>query len=49
MTTWPRDELERIGDAEELQLASRRPDGSLRTLNALATINEAAPTPEEGQ
>jgi len=30
VTTWPRDELERIGDAEELQLASRRPDGSLR-------------------
>ncbi|HXZ71158.1 MAG TPA: DUF2255 family protein, partial [Streptosporangiaceae bacterium] len=30
MTTWPPDELERIGDAEELQLASRRPDGSLR-------------------
>lgn len=30
MTTWPRDELERIGDADELQLASRRPDGGLR-------------------
>jgi hypothetical protein len=30
MTTWPRDELERIGATEELQLASRRPDGSLR-------------------
>jgi len=30
VTTWPPDELERIGDAEELQLASRRPDGSLR-------------------
>ena len=30
VTTWPRDELERIGDATELQLASRRPDGSLR-------------------
>jgi len=30
VTTWPRDELERIGDADELQLASRRPDGSLR-------------------
>jgi hypothetical protein len=27
---WPRDELERVGDAEELQLASRRDDGSLR-------------------
>jgi len=30
VTTWPRDELERIGDAGELQLASRRPDGSVR-------------------
>jgi hypothetical protein len=30
VTTWPRDELERIGGATELQLASRRPDGSLR-------------------
>jgi len=30
VTTWPRDELERIGDADELQLASRRLDGSLR-------------------
>jgi hypothetical protein len=28
-TTWPRHELELIGGAEELQLASRRPDGSL--------------------
>jgi hypothetical protein len=30
MTTWPRTELERIGAAEEVGLASRRPDGSLR-------------------
>ena len=30
VTIWPRDELQRIGDAKELQLASRRPDGSLR-------------------
>jgi hypothetical protein len=30
VTIWPRDELERIGDAKELRLASRRPDGSLR-------------------
>ena len=30
MTTWPRDELERIGAVEEIGLASRRPDGSLR-------------------
>lgn len=29
-TAWPREELQRIGDADELQLASRRPDASLR-------------------
>lgn len=28
--SWTADELEGIGNAEELQLASRRPDGSLR-------------------
>jgi len=28
--TWMADELEEIGSAEELRLASRRPDGSLR-------------------
>lgn len=30
MTGWPREDLERIGDAEELRLASGRPGGSLR-------------------
>lgn len=30
MTSWAPDELERIGDAEELQIASRRKDGTLR-------------------
>ena len=30
MTTWTADELDRIGGAEELELASRRSDGSLR-------------------
>ena len=30
MTTWTGDELTRIGEAEELQLASARPDGTLR-------------------
>jgi len=30
MTAWPARDLESIGAAEELQLASRRPDGSLR-------------------
>jgi len=28
--SWTADELEKIGNADELQLASRRPDGSLR-------------------
>jgi hypothetical protein len=30
MTAWTDDEIRRIGEATELQLASRRPDGSLR-------------------
>jgi hypothetical protein len=30
MTTWTNDELTRIGEAQELQLASARPDGTLR-------------------
>jgi hypothetical protein len=30
MTTWPQDQLDRIGRAEEIRLASRRPDGILR-------------------
>lgn len=30
MTTWTDDELNQIGSAEELQLASRRRDGTLR-------------------
>jgi hypothetical protein len=30
MPTWAHDELSRIGDADELQLASARGDGSLR-------------------
>jgi len=30
MTAWTAGELERIGDADELQIASRRPDGTLR-------------------
>jgi hypothetical protein len=31
MAAWTSDELSRIGSAEELQLASQRPDGSLRS------------------
>jgi hypothetical protein len=30
MTTWTSDELDNIGNAEELQLTTQRPDGSLR-------------------
>ena len=30
MTDWPSDELEKIATADELQLASARPDGRLR-------------------
>jgi len=30
MSGWTPDELRRVGDAEELDLSSRRPDGSLR-------------------
>src|SRR3984957_7009631 len=30
MTTWTSDELDKIGDAEELQIAALRPDGKLR-------------------
>src|SRR5512140_972467 len=30
MTTWTNDELTKIGTAEELQIASRRGDGTLR-------------------
>jgi hypothetical protein len=30
MTSWTNDELARIGDAGELEIAGRRPDGTLR-------------------
>ncbi|MGN8245174.1 DUF2255 family protein [Cellulomonas soli] len=30
MTSWTADELDRVGGATELRVASRRPDGSLR-------------------
>ena len=30
MTTWTSDELDRIGNAEELRLATQQPDGTLR-------------------
>jgi hypothetical protein len=36
--TWTDDELRRIGDAVELRLASRRPDGSLRPYVTMWTV-----------
>lgn len=43
MTAWTPNELRRIGGADELQIASRRPDGSLRpfvTIWAVRVGNE---------
>ena len=37
-TTWTEGELRRIGDAEVLQLASARPDGSLRPYITMWTV-----------
>ena len=30
MTSWTKEELAKIGNAEELDIASRRPDGTFR-------------------
>jgi len=38
MTAWTPDELNRIGRADELQIASRRPDGSLRPYVTIWTV-----------
>lgn len=40
MSAWSRDELERIGGATELQLASRRNDGSLRPYITIWAVRE---------
>ena len=40
MTKWANDELDRIGDAEELQLASMRNDGSLRPPVTMWVVRE---------
>lgn len=42
MTTWTEDELSRIGSAEELQLASRRRDGSLRRFVTVWVVRSGA-------
>ena len=38
MTSWTTHELHDIGEAEELQLASRRPDGTLRNYVTIWTV-----------
>ena len=38
MSGWSDEELRRIGDAQELELASRRPDGSLRPYVTMWTV-----------
>jgi hypothetical protein len=38
VSAWTKDELERLDRAEELQLASRRPDGSLRPFVTIWTV-----------
>ena len=37
---WTDDELERVGNAEELQLASRRPDGTLRKFITMWVVRD---------
>lgn len=41
MTSWTSDELDKIGTAEELEIAPRRSDGTLR--NIVATPSTSAP------
>lgn len=38
MTTWTNEELKRIGNAEELQIASLRKDGSLRSMRIIWVV-----------
>ena len=40
MTAWTSDELEKIGRAEELRIASLRPDGSLRKLVTIWVVRD---------
>src|SRR4051812_16218998 len=40
MSTWTNDELNKIGKAEELQLASTRPDGTLRPYVTMWVVRE---------
>ena len=38
MTTWTNEELKKIGNAEELQIASLRKDGSLRSMRIIWVV-----------
>jgi len=38
MSTWTSDQLNKIGAAEELQIAGRRPDGTLRNLTTIWVV-----------
>ncbi len=38
MSTWTSDELKKIGAAEELQIAGRQPDGTLRNLTTIWVV-----------
>ena len=40
MTDWTTDQLRRIGTAEELQIASTRPDGSMRPYVTIWVVRE---------
>jgi hypothetical protein len=40
MTTWTKDELTRIADADELELASQRRDGSLRNAVTMWVVRD---------
>lgn len=40
MSTWTDDELRRIGEADELQISSRRADGSLRPYVTIWTVRD---------
>ncbi len=41
MSAWTPDELQRIGEATELELASRRPDGTLRPYVTMWVVRNA--------
>ena len=40
MTTWTSDELTRIGSAEEMEIASRRVDGTLRKARTIWVVRD---------